>query len=532
MVITMVTESMVIHKSCIFHQKKCYELLLLYTFLLSKPESVLAFDWNVRPSFSLSEVFSDNLELSDTAKQSGFITEFAPGISLYGNSPWSNFNLNYRMQGLYNAAGSQSVDINHQLQMNSLYQAVRNTLFLQTSSSISQQNTSNSFIATDNLTGNSDRADVKNYTISPYWTPNFGQYASGLVKFEYQKTTFDQTSGSDTSLAISDSNSFLYQARLSSGSKFNQVRWNLNYSAQDQERESDDDVHFEQLQGDTRYYINRKFNVFALAGYENNDYQTTQNDPNNGVFYTFGGQWNPSQWYSLEAGYGNNRHITMSITPSTNFTSNVTFRNKEVGLNSGNSWDANLNYRAKQANVGFKYFQETTTVQQVLTQQRIFTQEDEFGNVVLDPVTQQPELFILNQPNYVDDVIVRKRGNISFGFNTGKSFYNASVYNERRTYEQSTEEDNIYGASGSWQWQFAPRVNLYLQPTWQSTENDTNGNDRYDVALGLTRSIPINLGRPLLMNTRIEYRHIDQMSDDADLDYTENRATANFAVQF
>jgi hypothetical protein len=48
----------------------------------------------------------------------------------------------------------------------------------------------------------------------------------------------------------------------------------------------------------------------------------------------------------------------------------------------------------------------------------------------------------------------------------------------------------------------------------------------------LNRSIPINLGRPLLMNTRIEYRHIDQISDDTDFDYTENRATANFAVQF
>lgn len=522
------------HKYSNLQQKVRHDaLLLLSVYVLFFPDSVLGFDWRIRPSLTMSELFSDNLQLSDTAKKSGFVSEVAPGLSMYGESPWSYFNLNYRLQGLYNAGGSDAVDINHQLQMNSLYQAVRNTLFLQTSSSISQQNTSNSFIATDNLTGNSARADVKNFTISPYWTPQFGQYASGLVKFEYQKSTFDQASGSDASLYISDSNNYLYQARLSSGSKFNQVRWNLNYSAQDQKRTSDnDDVHFEQLQGDTRYYINRKFNVFALAGYENNDYQTTQNEPDNGVFYTFGGQWSPSQWYSLEAGYGNNRHVTMNFNPSTNLTSNVTFRNKEVGLNIGNSWDANLNYRANQANIGFNYFQETTTVQQVLIQQRIFNQQDEFGNVVLDPVTQQPELFIINQPDYVDDVIIRKRGNISFGFNTGKSFYNASVYNERRTYEQSANEDNTYGASGSWQWQFAPRINLYLRPTWQSTENDNAGNDRYDVALGLTRSIPINLGRPLLMNTRIEYRHIDQMSDEADFDYTENRATANFAVQF
>ncbi len=530
MVITMAMVSMDTHNNAVYRQKighKSILLFLLYGFFGANFAS--AFDWRIRPSLSMSEVFSDNLELSDTAKKSGFVSEVAPGLSLSGMSPWSNFNLNYRLQGLYNAGGSDAIDINHQLQMNSLYQAVRNTLFLQTSSSISQQNISNSFIAADNLTGNRDRADVKNFSISPYWTPRFGQYASGLVKFEYQKSSFDNVSSnnvSTTAFNISDSNSYLYQARLSSGSKFNQMRWNLNYSAQDQSRVSGDDVHFEQFLGDARYYINRKFNVFAQSGYENNDFETIGDDPSNGIFYTFGGQWSPSLWYSLEAGYGNNKHVTMNFNPSTNLTSVITFRNKEVGLNTGNSWDANIHYRVQQANIGFNYFQETTTVQRVLLEQG--NKLDYFGNPIIDYDTQQT----FNIPNLVDDVIIRKRGNISFGFQTDKSTYNASVYNERRTYEQSVEEDNIYGASGSWQWQFAPRINFYLRPTWQSTENDTSSNDRYDVALGLTRAIPINLGRPLLMNTRIEFRHINQMSDLSTDDYIENRATANFAVLF
>jgi len=536
----MVMVNMDTHKGRVYLQNvvlKSFLLTLLYGLTFEK--EALAFDWRLTPSLSLTEMFSDNLTLSNTAKSSGFVTEVAPGVSLYGSSPWSNFNLNYRLQGLYNAGGNDAVDINHQLQMNSLYQVVRNRLFLETTSSISQVNTNNSFIATDNLTGNNNRTNARNFSISPYWTPRFGQYANGLLKVGYQKSTFDNANNSSISTLypnqISDSDSFTRQARLSSGSKFNLVRWNLNYSAQDQNRDTGDDVRFEQYQGDTRYYFSRKYNVFANFGYENNDYQTLNNNISNGVFYTFGGQWSPSQFYSLEAGYGNNRHVTINLNPSANFTSHITYANRSVGLNTGNVWNAQLNYRVNQASVNFNYSQDTTTTQQILAAQQVFSLTDPFGDTVLDPVTQQPQQFIINSPNLVNDVIINKTANLSLTYQSGKSSYNASVYNTRRKYEQSTEEDNVYGATAGWQWQFQPRLNFYLRPLWQTTDiTGTNGsnNDRYDVALGLNRSIPINLGRPLLMNTNLEFRHIEQKSDITINDYTENRATANFAVRF
>jgi uncharacterized protein (PEP-CTERM system associated) len=143
-------------------------------------------------------------------------------------------------------------------------------------------------------------------------------------------------------------------------------------------------------------------------------------------------------------------------------------------------------------------------------------------------------LLNLNSPSFVDSVMINKNARLSFNFTTGKSTYNASIYNTRRSYELSAsdQDDDVYGATAGWQWQFQPRINFYLQPTWQSIDNSTAGNKRYDVALGLSRAIPINLGRPLTMNTRIEFRHINQSSDLSTNDYMENRATANFAVLF
>lgn len=510
------------------HKNQQYFFGASIIFLLGMPNHSVAFDWRLSPSLSMTEMFSDNLNLSDNAKKSGFVTEVAPGLSVFGSSPWGTANLNYRLQGLYNAGGSDAVDINHQLQMNTNYQLVRNQLFVDSTASISQQNISNQFIATDNLSGSRNRTNVQNFSISPYWTPRFGHYATGLFRVGYQRSSFDNDVDSINdpliSNLISDSESYTRQANLNSGSKFNSVRWGLSYSGQDQNRVSGQDVRFEQYSANLRYFINRKFNVFAMGGYEDNQYATRSNTINNGFYYTVGGRWSPSLWYSLEVGLGNNKHVTLVANPSTNMTSTITYRDKDVGLNTGSSWDANFNYWLNQASIGFKYFQETVTVQDVLLQQNIFSNAD-------DPVVLPPG-FIPSLPLAVDDVIIRKRGDLTFSYTTGKSTYSLSLYNERRSYELQDNDDMTYGASGSWRWQFAPRYNFYLQPLWQTTEGTLSSNDRYDVAMGLTRSVPINLGRPLLMNTRLELRHINQSSDTSGLDYIENRATANFAVRF
>lgn len=519
-------------------------------------------EWRLNPSLSASETFTDNINLSNVDKKSGFVTEVAPGLAINGSSPWSNFNLNYRLQSLHNAGGRDELDFNHQLNMNSLYQAVRNTLFLQTTSSISQQNISNAFVAADNISGAGGRVENQNFSISPYWTPRFGQFGNGLFRVGYSRSSFDNTGGSQVANVVpdnfvTDSDTITRQARLSSGSFFSNMNWALNYSSNEQSRAAGQDVRFEQYQGDLRYFLNRKFSVFGIAGFENNDYQTAQNTIQNGFFYTLGGRWNPSRWYSLEVGLGNNKHATLQFNPSSNLSSTITYRNKDIGLNTGDSWDANLRYQFKQANIGFNYNQETTTTQQLLTEQGYFIR-DASGNLsqvintqdliaqgflMVDP-SDPTGARLIPGPNFnnsrlvsnpfdlVNDVIIRRRGALSFGYQTGKSTYSASIYNERRSYELRAGEDMSYGISGGWQWQVEPRLDFYLRPSWQHNEGQLADNTRYDVALGLTRAIPINLGRPLLMNTRVELRHINQSSNTSTFDYTENRATANFNVRF
>ena len=246
------------------------------------------FEWIARPNLSMSELFDDNLNLSQTAKKAGAVTEITPGFYLRGQSPWSNVNLNYRLQGFYNAQADDAVTVNHQLQFNSTLQPAQNTLYLDTSASISQQNASNSFLATDNVSGRS-REQNENFSISPYFTPHFGQYATGMLKGGYARSFFNQTnSGGETATlanSIGDSETFSKQVGLTSGTYFNVISWGLNYSGMTQQTAANSsgtggDTRFDSYNANGRYFINSNWNLFAQGGYENNYYQTGNNSNN------------------------------------------------------------------------------------------------------------------------------------------------------------------------------------------------------------------------------------------------------------
>lgn len=535
----MVTESMGInaHKPPLcgyWSANRVIRILCGIQVVLVTPAGIAGEYWQATPSLSFKQMFSDNLTLSNQVKKSGFVTELSPGLSISALTARNRFNLNYRLQGLYNV-GSDQIDTYHQLQMSALSQLIQNQFFLQTSGSISQQNISNANIATDNLSGTPNQSEVKTFSISPYWTPSFGSLATGVFKLGYANTSVSNKSNANQSIAgspiISDSDTFTKQVSLSSGKKFQKTRWSLNFSDQDQMRQGFDDVVFRQFLANSRYFINRDYNLVAQAGYEHNSFQTITNSSKNGFFYTLGAQWRPSHRFAIEAGVGNNQYVTLQLAPFDNLFGNITYNHKDVGLNRGSSWQANLNYKTNNSVSSFKFFQDTTTVQQVLLERQVFNTADQFGNAVADPVTQQPVQFLTDLPNLVNDVIVRRRGDVSFAYRFGKSQVSSALYNEHRTYQLSGFSDTVYGISGSLNWQFEPRLNFYLRPVLQSTQGATS-NERYDIALGLSRSIAVQLNRNLLMNTQFEFRHINQVSNVINNEYTENRISANFFVRY
>jgi len=227
----------------------------------------------------------------------------------------------------------------------------------------------------------------------------------------------------------------------------------------------------------------------------------------------------------VAAGYGNNSYVTVFISPFQRLQWTTTYRNNDVGTNTGNVWQTNLRYFTPQSVVNLTYNEDTTTVQQVLFEEQIIPFEDEFGEPIND-ADGNPILFNIALPNLIDDVFVRRRGQLSYSYRTGKSILSANVFTERRTFQESQVKDEVYGIRGTWMWRFMPRTNTFLSSGYQVTDTDFSTDNRFDVAFRVQRSILRQL------NGNIEYRYINQNSNSNINSFDENRITLNLMAFF
>lgn len=504
-------------------------------YILSQYGHAYAFDLTVMPRVTAQEIYSNNIKLSPAGtEKSGFISELDPGVSIIGRSARSTLNLNYQMQNLYNAQGNNSLNTFNQLQYNSHNTVISNRLFLDSRSSISQQNTSNTQIANDNIAGSGNKTNVSTFGMSPYWTPRFGNYANGNMRLNFDTVTTGSSANitaNSTLIPISDSVSIAEIVQINSGTEFKRINWNLSYNNSENYRVGSDNVRLQNSTAAVRTYLNQYFNVFAQGGYSRNSFDTTTTNltHTNGFAYTFGGQWKPSKYYSIEVGGGNNSYVTLNMSPMQRLSWNTTFRNNSIGLNSGKTWQTALNYRTSRSTWALTHDNTTTTVQEILSKLQVFPIQDSSGNTIINQNTNQPLTYAINLPTLTNEVIVSKTWNLSASFNTGKSTVGISAFNSDRVYQLSGISEKVSGLSGTWSWQFASRTSAYIHPLWQQTTSNGTAytkSDRYDLSIGINRSITNRI------NGKLELHHVNQISDINTNDYQENRATATLFMRY
>lgn len=539
-------------KQCIGNLLQRFSGILLSLTLLLFHSHSLARDWNINPSLTLGETFSDNINLAPQGNEkSAFVTQVNPGVSINYNSAINSMNLNYRMQNLYNAGGNGQWDIFHQLGFNSTTRIVRNSLFMDLDATNSQQNIFNNNQPNSNLQGSTNRTNVTTVGVSPYWKPHFKGYADGIIRFRYNRLlteNFNQASSVTNPLQITDTSIFEESVMLNSGSRFSRITWFATFTNRDEQRTNANNNNFQNSLSGLKLHLHRKFNVFAQVGHNKSNFNATTTTNQNGVFYSFGGGWVPNDQFFVDAAYGNNSFVTMGIRPTKRMNWISTFRHNKVGTNTGNVWDTLLNYQTKRSIWKIRYFEDTSSVQNILTGQQPFAIQNQFGNTITNPVTSQPSQVGIPLPNLSNQVFTRKRGEISFAYNTGKSNISMTLFNVRRVFQVSQTLDDASGVNAFWSWQFVPRSFFYLRPLWQHTNSvipvpdpsnpgvflpTPSTNDRYQVAVGLTRVIPLlKFGRRRPVAARIEYQYTKQTSDVASNEFTENRVTASLIFTF
>lgn len=528
----MVTAHMAI-KRLYFKTGKAILLIGCVYSLLGQTKAV-AMDFIFTPGLTVQEIYSDNIRLAAKGQQqSAFVTEISPGLSIRGvRGGRLTANLDYRMQNLFNAGGDGSTQIFNQLKFNTAYQVVRNRLNIAARSTVSQQNISNIRIG-DNINNLNTRANVWTAGTTANWTPHFGSFANAVVA-----VNFDYL-GNDSDNVLSNSMNMSESVRIISGRDFKRFTWNIAFTNATNFRDVGDDVDFQNTSATIRSWINNRFNFFATGTYANNSFQNLDTSTN-GFAYTVGAQWKPSWYFNMEAGYGNNWHVTANLNPTRRTHFGVGYFDRSVGLNTGGAWNASVDHRTRRSFWQLTYTEDTTTVQQILLEQSPFQQFDANGNP-LDSQAGQSVNFDPSLPSFTNDVLIRKTADGSVAYNTGKSTFRLGAFHQRREYKNTNNDrEKVYGADASWHWRFIRRTSLLLSPSWQqimrdSTVSGNSKDNRYQAILRLTRAIPfnvLNIGRSKILNLSLEYRFLQQNSNLVDNTYMENRVTASIFMNF
>ena len=291
--------------------------LLLSPTLQADDEEEVSRDWRVTPRLTLSETFTDNIELEPDG-DADLVTEVSPGVNVSKQGGRARVELDYEMQGLLFADTSSSNDINHKLFGAGQFELKPDWFYLDTLASYTQRNVSQSGrLSLDTVTGAGGLDDVGTLRISPYLAHDFGGQVEVLARYTHDETRYES--------GASDSSADGANLNLASGRFWRVLTWSLSHNRNRVSRSSAPNASFESSQADVGYRLTDTFRLLARAGNEDNDYPSSRK-VENGSYVAGGALWRPSRFYGMQALYGEEyKTATLMLNPTRRTDIEVTY---------------------------------------------------------------------------------------------------------------------------------------------------------------------------------------------------------------
>jgi uncharacterized protein (PEP-CTERM system associated) len=499
-------------------------IFLPFAVLLAFPAT--AAQWTFTPSVQGSEVYTDNVTLAPSSlKQSDWITQVVPRISINAIGPKLRFNLNYAPQILYYARDTQDKSDIYQNGGATLNAELADKLlFFDAGANVGQQNISLlGPITNSNVYVTGNRATVKTFYLSPYFLRDFGSQVRAELRYRFSATDSDQVGSTQ------DSNTNALALRLASGPAYSVLTWGLNYDfgQTDFKGQLNPDLDSETILGRARYLVTPSIGLLVRGGYES--YKRGDVIPeSNGWGWGGGVEWSPS--------------------PRTNLTA-VTGKRFY-----GNSSNVDFRHRARLLDLRAGYVESvTTTTQQFFVPATSSTSaylDQLYANTIPDPVVRQDtvnsvisQLGIpssLNSPvNYfTNNLFVQKRLNGSIALRGVRNVIIANVFRDRRqaiigstflpgSINPNNNTEQI-GGSLSWSLQVTPRDGLSVLAGY--SRNEFKGTSRVDddanLGIGYTRQFQRKFSGSL------SFRRQERDSTLGGSDYTENSIAGSVSITF
>ncbi len=470
-----------------------------------------AVEWRFTPYVSPAVTYTDNVNQSQNNPQNAMILSVTPGFGLQSvGSRRIQAGMNYSLTGVARFSNDNTTDLYHNLSAIGKAELIEDFLYVDGSANITQGLISLFGSQADATTNDTNRTTVGSYSLSPYIQKRLSNFATVQVRYTNGGTIFGNNA------AASDAVTNALTASITSGTRFNDLNWGLDYSIrQSNNNGTTPKSTFERANLTLGYALTRKFRVFGTYGEESNDFLTVNNA--SGSSYSVGFGWSPSRRTSIEASIGERyfgrtyslvgTHRTQASNWSVRYSEDVSDISQMV-LNFNDLRSAEL-----MCPVGTVLLPDATLAQKLARGCRV---KLGFGTSI------QNGVFIIK---LLSADVTWTKGRLGLGLN---------AFDTTRIYQGfSGAEDHTLGVVGKVDYRLTARTNANTSLAFTRNTASAvllNGPARQDNIVTLSLGLNHRFGKDL--SGALTFRHQQRDSNIVNADYTENSLTASANLRF
>ncbi len=470
-----------------------------------------AIDWRFEPTLTASTTYTDNVNQSATDPDNALILSATPGFTLRSEgSRRVQASLHYGATGVLRFGDDESDDLYHNLNAVGKAELVEDFLYIDGTARVSQELISLLGSPADAEINASNRATVGTYSISPYIQKRLGTLAYAQARYTKSGAIFEND-------VASNSNSNALTASLSSGTRFDDLTWSLDYAIRETDYRDSADTTFERTSATLGYALTRKFRVFGTVGEDSNEYlSVTDTD---GSFYRLGFGWAPTRRTNLEAWAGESYF--------------------------GPTYGVSASHRTRQTRWELRYSEDVSDISRLVTDfsdlQSATVKSCPPGTRLTVPVTVRNALVagcdvdLLFGTSLLNNVFIAKLLTAGASWDIGvRTTISLRLSDLTREFQTTTQgEDRVRILSAFINHRLSPRTSAngglsFIRNSLDSTA--TRGAAREDDIMSLDLGLNHRFAEQL--NGALTYRHTERESNAANADYDENRITASVTMRF
>ena len=471
-----------------------------------------AVEWRFTPYVSPAVTFTDNVNQSENNPQNAMILSVTPGFGLRSvGSRRIQASMNYSLTGVARFSDDNTTDLYHNLGAIGKAELIEDFLYVDGSANISQGLTSLFGSQASATTNDTNRTTVGSYSLSPYIQKRLGTFANVQARYTNGGAIF----GSNAAASNAVTNAFT--ASLTSGTRFNDLSWGLDYSIrQTNNNGTTPKSTFERANLMLGYALTRKFRVFGTYGEESNDFLAANNA--SGSSYSVGFGWAPSRRTNIEASIGE-RYF-------------------------GRTYSFVGTHRTQASNWSVRYSEDVNDISQMVVN---FNDLRRRSIVCQDPSLLPPnatDLQKLSTPGCSQNllygtsiqsgVFIVKLLTADVTWTKGRLGLGLTGFDTTRIYQgASGAEDHTQGVVGKVDYRLTARTTANTSLAFTRNTASAmllNGPARQDDIVTLSLGLNHRFGKDL--SGALTFRHQQRDSNIVNADYTENSLTASANLRF